>query len=759
MIVWVHFGLVKFEEQKATVPEGAPFYWWKRIAPALEFGSMHAILFQMALIPLTMSRCSIAALSETVLQDFVPLNRAVRIHIHLGYVMVLIVGLATSLFFIFFGRLCAGGQQDFCDKFRQEIMITGYIIVAFLIVIGATSHFRHRMHYEVFYAIHHLVFILYLVTVFHTVDSVQRNNERNRSQTFKWFSSTILWYVCDRMAMRINHSYKARVVSASAVRGSDGSRMLLLKIRKPVLFQFKPGQCAYLKCSAVDQHWHPFSIASDPASRFLEFYIEVFGPETWTGRFWDLLKQERDSPLDDSRIGMDVMGPFGTSLGKTENFSHGLAIGAGTGIVPILSMFKQHVCSVIRLSPTEYFKASDENNRLQMDYEVARDKQKGSFAGRFATFWKKRMDSYPESETLTRMDIMQRSIKSVIVDLQASDASNNIDAKMLKWAASNATRSIYGVLLLAFISILGVTVFGLTISWNTVPVEIYDGMRTTLKIMTVMFQVCFAVPVLFIWDGNNFFAFIDFAMCLVSIPADIIWFNKYNQQETLGGVDLTLFAILTGYMIGRLWVRTVCHRQSAWMNGGGMKRLEVVWVARSAPLISEIVPEINALWDELVSKWGMEDALKVCRFSIYCTDTEECAVDQLRSKLFKTSLYQQGFVHFGRPEFDQIIENQTLEVIDESRTSSTLLVFCGSPELAETVRRYHVSNSMLAAVTGHKKHQMHFISESYGGVKKAKKQNEFPDGRTCGSADKEEHFDATARKAKLSHSDFEVPTF
>ena len=49
---------------------------------------MHAILFQMALLPLTMSRYSIAALSETVLNDFVPLNRAVRMHVHLGYVMV-----------------------------------------------------------------------------------------------------------------------------------------------------------------------------------------------------------------------------------------------------------------------------------------------------------------------------------------------------------------------------------------------------------------------------------------------------------------------------------------------------------------------------------------------------------------------------------------------------------------------------------------------------------------------------------------------
>ena len=90
-----HFALTKWTEQEMVVPEGAPRYWWKRILPPLEFGSMHAILFQMALIPLSMSRYSISALSGSIMNRFVPLNRAVRIHIHLGYVMVCIVFLAV----------------------------------------------------------------------------------------------------------------------------------------------------------------------------------------------------------------------------------------------------------------------------------------------------------------------------------------------------------------------------------------------------------------------------------------------------------------------------------------------------------------------------------------------------------------------------------------------------------------------------------------------------------------------------------------
>ncbi|MGK3755875.1 MAG: hypothetical protein ACI8RD_008185, partial [Bacillariaceae sp.] len=143
MVIWMHFALVKFEEQAEKVPEGAHRYWLKRLVPPIEFGSMHAILFQMALIPITMCRCSISALAGSVVNKVIPLNRSLAIHIHLGYTMIIIVFFATIFFFFFFGLLCSEGEQAFCDKFTMEIMITGYCILGTLLIIGLTSHFRH----------------------------------------------------------------------------------------------------------------------------------------------------------------------------------------------------------------------------------------------------------------------------------------------------------------------------------------------------------------------------------------------------------------------------------------------------------------------------------------------------------------------------------------------------------------------------------------------------------------------------------------
>jgi predicted ferric reductase len=294
---------------------------------------MHAILFQMALIPMTMSRFSFAALSESFIDKIVPLNQALRMHIHLGYTMITILFLATGFFFAFFGVLCADGDQLFCDKFKSEIMITGYVILSMLLIIGGTSYFRHKIPYELFYGIHHLVFIMYFITIAHTLDVQQRTGMKERSQTFKWFSSTLLFYFCDRAAMHLNHKYQTRLLGSSVVTGSTGSKMVILKLSRPVLFRFKPGQYAFLRVNEIDNSWHPFAIASYPDSSQLEFYIEVYEGKAWTKKLWDLLEANNEKGAASSlQLTVEVMGPYGTSLAKTEDYSHILAVGAGTGM-------------------------------------------------------------------------------------------------------------------------------------------------------------------------------------------------------------------------------------------------------------------------------------------------------------------------------------------------------------------------------------------------------------------------------------------
>jgi NAD(P)H-flavin reductase len=479
IVIWMHFALIKFEQQADKVPHGAHRYWLKRLVPPIEFGSMHAILFQMALIPITMCRCSISTLAESAVNKVIPFNRALAMHIHLGYMMIIIVFFATIFFFIFFGLLCSEGEQAFCDKFTIEIMITGYCILGTLLIIVLTSHFRHRLPYEIFYAVHHVVFLMYIITIAHTLDMEHRSGRSQRSQTFKWFSSTLLYYFCDRIAMHMNHRYDTKLISSSIVWGSKGSKLIIMKVRRPALFHFKSGQYAYIRIDAINNQWHPFSIASRPDSSHLEFYIQVYEGKAWTKQIWDLFDDESSSGKSDvQNLKIEVMGPYGTSLSENKNYSHILAIGGGTGIVPILSMYKDHMHNLLRLDPNKFFAELDESDQKLRRIEYAEDAQKGSLIQQVS-----RLFCRNYSPDINGRKTLSKSIRSRIVDhdeLQNEDQIK-IEKREIYKSATVAALPIYGTVLLSILPVVGVTLFSLIVSWNTVPVELYTRMALFLK--------------------------------------------------------------------------------------------------------------------------------------------------------------------------------------------------------------------------------------------------------------------------------------
>jgi predicted ferric reductase len=316
----------KYETLKQTISEDEPYYQVQRAVPPIVYGSKHAMLLQMAVIPLTMSRMSIAALCDSALAIYVPLTRAVRLHILYAYTMICLIVLATVGLYVFYLSMCAIGVQDYCDRISSEIMMTGYTITLGTLIIGATSFFRHQIPYEIFYAVHHLVFILYGLTILHTLD-MQYRHGRQRSQTFTWVSATLLYYICDRVGARLNHKYRVRAISCSTVSGGK-AKMVVLRLSRPTLFEFKPGQYVYVKVPEIDDEWHPFSVASGSADPFIDFYIEVFDDQSWTHKLWKVLKHI-EAPED---VIVDMMGPYGTSIAKTDNYSHALLIGTGTGM-------------------------------------------------------------------------------------------------------------------------------------------------------------------------------------------------------------------------------------------------------------------------------------------------------------------------------------------------------------------------------------------------------------------------------------------
>jgi hypothetical protein len=677
--------------------------------------------------------------------------------------MIGLILFATFALVAFYGSLCIFNEQEYCERLTSEIMCTGYAITGFVFMIGLTSYFRHRIPYEIFYAVHHLLFVLYIVTVAHTVDHMQRSNTRPRSQTFHWVSATLLYYLCDRAASYLNHHYKAKLESSSATTGK-GSKMVVLKMRRPTLFDFKPGQYAYLRLSFIDSSWHPFSIASGPDSPFIEFYIEVFTDKSWTGKLWQLIndnRAEEGRTGSTLRIDVDLMGPYGTALVRKEDFSHALAIGTGTGIVPMLSLLNQHVRQLVRLDLKSRRVDLQDHQKRVCQVELAESHRKKSIAKKVKSCYNDRavklkpkqdtvsqtihqsLDAYETLKLSNERGAEQQS-KDFVKDL-------GINRKEMMQAAFSATRSIYGVVMLAALSVFGIMLIALTISWNNNSFGIRNGMVTFLEVSTVLFQMSFAAATFFLWDGGQLLALIDTVFCVVAPFADFFWFLEYESSSELTEANVARYCILIGYMTARFWSTTVKPRHRSWkkatLNDGvsSLERLELVWICRSTALASELLPIMDETWSTLVKCWGKENARAACRLEIYITDKDEVANEQLRREMENTSVYQSGAIHFGRPDLEKIIENHTLNLIATRRSSCSVLAFCGSPVLSLGLHQQKISNDMLTAMTGNKRHQMEYVSESYGGVKKSNPEQQPKDeGKKSGAKKSSVHLRETS---------------
>ena len=148
---------------------------------------------------------------------------------------------------------------------------------------------------------------------------------------------------------------------------------IILKMRRPTLFQFQPGQYAFLRVDSIDRSWHPFSIASQPSSNVVEFYIEVFGDGSWTDLLWSRLENS-------SKMYVELLGPYGTGLVKDPSYTNIVAIGSGTGIVPCTSLLKEHVRKMVMLEPENYLIERSEHMKQVINVLGAQEVKDGSLS-------------------------------------------------------------------------------------------------------------------------------------------------------------------------------------------------------------------------------------------------------------------------------------------------------------------------------------------------------------------------------------------
>ena len=131
----------------------------------------------------------------------------------------------------------------------------------------------------------------------------------------------------------------------------DSIRIVQVKICQDPPFKYRAGQFARL--TFANQPPRDYSLASPPGNGELEFHIRVSGPRSVSAFVGENL-----------RVGDEVAveGPFGDAWFRAEDSGLILAIGGGTGIVPVKSIVEAALAQRSRDQIYLYFGARTESD-------------------------------------------------------------------------------------------------------------------------------------------------------------------------------------------------------------------------------------------------------------------------------------------------------------------------------------------------------------------------------------------------------------
>eukprot|EP00038_Savillea_parva_P009097 m.181250 g.181250 ORF g.181250 m.181250 type:complete len:1046 (-) comp15201_c0_seq1:102-3239(-) len=744
-IVWQHFFLHKYARKLRDIPEGDTNEHMKRILPAMDFGTMHMVLLQFALLPVTVSRSLLAWISTWT--TALPLDQVMTMHIQIGYTFGACMVVAPASLNIFLAKLCwdaSNGREemDTCHIFTSEIMLTGYMILVITYVMMITAYYRGYMQYEKFFKTHVTgAFLMYCMLTFHTIDNEARHG-RHRTQTFRWVVGSIAIFVFDRAWRYITQQTRVPVITA--ITHADGGSVTL-KLIKPWWFTFVAGQYVHIQVPEIDGMWHPFSIASSPEWSWITLIIAVVPKEgEWTKKLSTLVSCRK-------LVNINVRGPFGNPIGPPADANAAaniIAVGTGTGIVPMVSLLKVRADMLSQLSGSGLAKTQS---------TVAKRQAAASMADCLGA-----NISPATNEAIRHFQLLYRKYML--------DKFRNKGGKMpvfLKQATDDAASShdLWSAGAVLVWVLLEVTALGLMLSWNNLEPPAYqsDDMKYIVEAATWLMQIPYAILVVFKLRSRKRFdspeiyihiLVVIFNLATLSIlTAHERWMSLHADEQ----VGLSAFAV---WRLKACWDTRRSHAESAsaasrYSSGRHeVESFKFLWVTRSAELAIALLTDLDQTFRELEhSVHGHQtgtvgtEAFRQLELKVWCTDRRKDRVAQLKTWLAGTRF--EKLVVFGRPDFDNELVTvmrrhiMSPEFINRlpGEKKTCAVTFCGAPLVSGMIFDAVKRCGQLATVAGAPDFQFLYRTEFYGTAPPRRRPPPKPKGKDGKPAE---------RKPKLS---------
>eukprot|EP00038_Savillea_parva_P021487 m.35020 g.35020 ORF g.35020 m.35020 type:complete len:981 (+) comp5221_c0_seq1:1142-4084(+) len=722
--VWQHFFYIKLRQRELAVPEKAPNYNWKLFVPPTEFGMMHSILFQLALIPITVSRSLLAWIATRFC--ILPLEHIMTLHIHIGYAFCALLIASSALFLVFFGKLCQGYQDGIepaneCNKFRTEIMATGLVILILTIAILLSSYIRGRLRFETFYTIHIVaVGVMYMGALVHTLDDEFRKGSKvgkARSQTFKWLIGSLAVFLADRVWRYLTQETEVPLVKTFC--HADGGSVTL-QILKPWWFSYTPGQYVHIQIPSIDSVWHPFSIGSDPESNVLTVIIEVVPKKgEWT-------RSVAEKVCDGSLTRVNIRGPFGNPVGPVANdpsSSNIVAVGSGTGIVPMISLFKTRAAALGQLSA-----AGLARTQSTLAERQAAANQAYCLGANI---------SPATNERIRHCQLLYRQRR--LAQWRKGAQTMPTFLKQRTTAAGSMMGLMTGLLVMFWVCIEASNT-SLILSWSNLmaPAVKTDEMTGIISYLSLLLVVPYAM-VVGIWvfcrsRAEKSPSLYVHVLCIIAMVGTVRYFMAYDKFENLSSVEQAALVIFSVWRVAAAWT---FRRDGGRANMTGMassnpvESFRLLWVTRSAELVIGVLEDLEMTMRDLERKMAGQhvgtvgtESFPQLEVKVWCTDSHPEHTAELKRWVKGTRF--ESLVVFERPDLGmELVTSMKQHIMAPSfmnrlpgETKKSIVTFCGSPAVSDALFRAVRRCGQLATVAGASDFQFTFRTESYSNMPK-----------------------------------------